>query len=418
MAAAPLIGILLAYRVRQGKEHRQRLAERRGKAGAARPNGPLVWLHAASVGELASALPLIERICARGIRMLVTTGTVTSSDLAEQRLPKGAIHQFIPIDVPRFIRRFVDHWHPDLALLIESDLWPNLIVETSSRAIPIVLVNGRLSQKAFRRWRRLPNSIANLLKRIDLCLASTDPDATRLRELGAAEVVTTGNLKLDAPAPPANPDALSALQEAIRGRPVVAAASTHEGEETAILSAHKSLCQRFPALLTIIAPRHPIRGERIAAAAAAAGLNSTLRSGGALPAADTDVYIADTLGELGLLYRLAPAVFIGGSLVKHGGQNPIEAAKLGSAVLHGPHVWNFAEVYAALDKVHGAETVSDSGALVRHFGTLLMNPDACARIAKAGSAAVDNLGGALDRTLASLNPYLMQLQLHERARHA
>lgn len=417
-AARPLVPILLARRAKRGKEHRQRMSERRGENGIARPEDPLVWLHGASVGELASVLPLIDRICARGINMLVTTGTVTSGGLAEQRLPRGVIHQFVPIDIPRFVRRFFDHWRPDLALFVESDMWPNIMIEASARGIPMVLVNARLSKNSFERWRRLPNSIAALLQRLDLCLAGSSPDAARLSELGASNVVVTGNLKIDVPPPPAEPAALAALHDAIAGRPVIAAASTHDGEETVVLDAHARLRRNFPDLLTLIAPRHPERGAGVAELAAATGLTTALRSRGELLKRTTQIYVADTVGELGLFYRLAPAVFIGGSLIRHGGQNPIEAAKLRCAIVHGPHIWNFAEIYAALDNAHGAELINDVDRLTAHFAAWLNDPDACARVAEAGHRVVENMSGGLDRTLASLDPYLMQLQLRQRARHA
>jgi 3-deoxy-D-manno-octulosonic-acid transferase len=417
-AAGPFTPILLARRLKRGKEHRQRLPERRGESRIARPEGPLVWLHGASVGELASVLPLIDRIRARGMGMLVTTGTVTSGGLAEQRLHRGVIHQFIPLDISRFVRRFLDHWRPDLALFVESELWPNMMIEASARGIPMVLVNARLSKHSFKRWRRAPNSIANLLRRLDLCLAGTSSDAARLGELGASNVVTTGNLKLDVPAPPADPTALAILQDIIAGRPVIAAASTHAGEEGVIIEAHTRLSKNFPHLLTLIAPRHPERGPGIAEIAAAAGLTAALRSRGELPNRTTQIYVADTVGELGLVYRIASAVFIGGSLVRHGGQNPVEAAKLRTAILHGPHVWNFGEIYAALDNAHAAEPIEDIDRLTAHLAAWLNDPDACARVAEAANAVVGNLGGALDRTLASLDPYLMQLQLRQRAHHA
>jgi 3-deoxy-D-manno-octulosonic-acid transferase len=350
--------------------------------------------------------------------MLVTTGTVTSGGLAEQRLPRGVIHQFIPLDIPRFTRRFLSHWRPDLALFVESELWPNMMIEASARGIPMVLVNARLSKNSFERWRRLPNSIADLLRRLDLCLPGTSSDAARLSELGASNVVTTGNLKLDVPAPPADPAVLASLQDAIAGRPVIAAASTHAGEEGVVIDVHNRLCTNFPGLLTLIAPRHPERGPGVAEIATAAGLGAALRSRGELPKRTTQIYVADTVGELGLIYRLAPAVFIGGSLVKHGGQNPVEAAKLRTAILHGPHVWNFAEIYAALDNAHGAEVIDDVDRLTAYFAAWLADPDACARVADAGHNVVENLGGALDRTMASLDPYLMQLQLRQRARNA
>ena len=410
-AMTPLTPLFLARRQRLGKEHGLRLGERRGVSAKGRPHGPLVWLHGASVGELISVLPLIERIHAREVNLLVTSGTVTSGGLAEQRLPRDVIHQFVPIDVPYFVRRFLDHWEPDLALFVESELWPNIMIETSRRAVPMILINGRLSANSFRRWQHAPATIGDLLRRLDLCLARTPADAERLSELGARHVVTTGDLKLDGPAPPADRDKLAALQRAVAGRPLIAAASTHEGEEVAMVDAHLKLRANFPNLLTVIAPRHPERGESVAELARAAGLAARLRSRGELPDATTEIYIADTVGELGLIYRLAPIVFIGGSLIKHGGQNPIEPAKLGATILHGPHVANFAEIYAALDEAHGAELIVDATKLTAGLAAMMAQPDVRAGVADAAYRTVTALGGALERTLASLDPYLMQLRL-------
>jgi 3-deoxy-D-manno-octulosonic-acid transferase len=417
-AAAPIAPLLLARRLKRGKEHRVRLSERLGKASMARPPGTLVWLHGASVGELASVLPLIERITARGIGMLVTSGTVTSGGLAEQRLPPGVIHQFVPLDVPRFMRRFLDHWQPDLALLVESDLWPNRVIETSEHRVPMILINGRLSERSFQRWRYLPATIVNLLRRFDLCLARTPGDAERFGELGALRIVTSGDLKLDVPAPPADPAKLAALIDAIGGRPVIAAASTHAGEESIVIEAHRRLRMNFPGLLTLIVPRHAMRGPGVVEIARAAGLTVAQRSRGELPKPATDIYVADTMGELGLIYQLTPVVFIGGSLVRHGGQNPIEAVKLGAAILHGPHVWNFAELYTALDSAHGAVPVADTDRLTAGLAAWLADPAACVRIADAARTTVDGLSGALERNLQSLEPYLMQLQLRQRGGHA
>jgi 3-deoxy-D-manno-octulosonic-acid transferase len=328
------------------------------------------------------------------------------------------IHQFVPLDTPRFARRFVAHWRPGLALFVESDLWPNLMLETARHGVPQILVNGRLSETSFQRWRRLPESIASLLRRLDLCLARTPVDGARLVELGAPRVITTGNLKLDVPAPPADAQALAELRGAVGARPVIAAASTHSGEETIVIEAHRRLRANFPGLLTLIVPRHPERGAGIADAAAAGGLAAALRSRGQMPDAATEIYVADTVGELGLIYRLAPIVFIGGSLVPHGGQNPIEAAKLGATILHGVHVSNFAELYEALDTARGAELVVDGDRLTASLGALLAAPHMRARIAAAARATVEAQSGALERTLQSLEPYLTQLQLAARASHA
>jgi 3-deoxy-D-manno-octulosonic-acid transferase len=409
-----LADLLLEHRLHRGKEHAQRLPERRGQSTVARPEGPLVWMHSASVGELISILPLIDRICARGLAVLVTSGTVTSAGLAEQRLPPDVIHQFAPIDTPQFTERFLAHWRPDLALFAESDLWPNLILGSSKRGIPLVLINGRVSERSFQRWRKAPRSIAALLGCFDLCLAQSAEDAARFTQLGAAGVVSTGNLKLDVPAPPADDHKLQALKLAISGRPVIAAASTHPGEEAAVIDAHRRLMHTFPGLLTMLAPRHPDRGPGIAEIALVAGLRSCLRSRGELPDYGTEVYVVDTLGELGLVYRLAPIVFIGGSLVGHGGQNPIEAAKLGAAILHGPHVWNFAEIYTLLDATGGAEMVTDSGKLTVRMGAWLKDAEARDKVAKIGLKAMDSLAGALAKTEAALDPYLMQLTLKQR----
>jgi len=410
-AATPLAGMLLSHRLRRGKEDPQRLAERRGESSVARPPGPLVWVHGASVGEVAAIIPLVERIASKDFKVLVTSGTVGSAKLCEQRLPTGVIHQFVPWDTPRFIARFLDHWQPNLALFTESDLWPNTIVMSHARRIPLILINGRLSERSFNRWRYAPATIGAILRRFDLCLAQSPAYATRYRDLGAPHIATTGNLKLDVPEPPADRDSLQALQSAIGGRTIIAAASTHAGEENALIDTHRKLRNSFPQLLTLIAPRHPDRGPGIAEIASAAGLSASRRSQGRLPDGKTDIYVVDTLGELGLVYRLAPIVFVGGSLASHGGQNPVEPIKLGAAVLHGPHVWNFAEIYAALDAAHGAEQVADAGRLTVRVGAWLTDAAERMKVAASARETVTQLAGALDRTLTALDPYFMQIRM-------
>jgi 3-deoxy-D-manno-octulosonic-acid transferase len=360
-------------------------------------------------------VPLIERLRAQDFAVLVTSGTVTSAALAEQRLPAGVVHQFIPLDAPRFVRRFFDHWRPGLALFVESDLWPNLICSCARRKIPMIIINGRLSERSFNRWRRIPSVIAALLSGFDLCLAQSASDAERYAKLGAPRVSATGNLKLDIPPLAADDAALRRLGEIIGRRPVVVAASTHAGEETAIIGAHRRLRTKFPTLLTIIVPRHPGRGETIAEPAKAAGLAVALRSRRAQPMPDIGIYIADTLGELGLMYRLGSIVFMGGSLASHGGQNPIEAVRLGAAIVHGPHVWNFADIYAALDAARGAQPVSDEETLAAQIGTWLTDPAARQATANAAAATIKKLAGALERTWTALHPYLIQLRLEETA---
>jgi 3-deoxy-D-manno-octulosonic-acid transferase len=408
-AGAALAPHVLARRLARGKENPERIAERRGEPGAPRPPGPLVWVHGASVGEFIAVLPLVERICARGLTVLMTTGTVTSAELASRRLPVGALHQFIPLDMPSYITRFLDHWQPDLALFVESDLWPNIILGASARKIPLVLVNGRISARSYDRWRRFPRTIAALLRRFDVCLVRSRDDEERFGALGAPWIRVTGNLKFDVPALPVDAAKLAALAGAIKGRTMVVAASTHPGEESIIADAHRRLKDAHPDLLTIIAPRHPQRGGEVGEIVAAAQLRPALRSRGALPGRDTDVYVFDTLGELGLIYKTAPIVFMGGSLVPHGGQNPIEAIKFGAAILHGPHVSNFADTYEELGRDGGAAPVGDADDLTIQINAWISDGAVRDAVAEQGRRYVDSLSGALDRTLAALEAYFLRL---------
>lgn len=409
--ATPLATPLLQWRLKRGKEDPQRVNERRGIAAMPRPPGPLIWVHAASVGELVSILSLLERIRSRGIAVLITSGTVTAARIAAERLPAGVIHQFAPLDAPDFVERFFDHWQPNLAIIAESEFWPNLIIEGRRRGVPFVLVNGRLSDRSFRRWKLARNAAAALLAQIDLCLAQEDTIADRLATLGARRVVTTGNLKFDVPPPPADPLQLSALERAMRNRPIVFAASTHPGEEAMVIDAHLRIRRIVPSLLTIIAPRHPERGGQVVELAEEMGAVPVMRSRGHLPDRGTEIYVADTIGEFGLFYRLAPIVFVGGSLVQHGGQNPIEPAKLDRAILHGPHVGNFTAIYAQLNRNRGAATVTDAESLAKSIALLLDDAKLVRSMAEAAHATVNRLGGALDRTVAEIEPYLVQLRL-------
>ena len=417
-AVVPLAPALINRRLKLGKEDPERIGERRGMSRDVRPAGPLVWIHGASVGEVLAAAALIERLRALNIRILLTSGTVTSAAIVAKRFPPDVIHQYVPYDSPRYVARFLDHWQPSLALFIESDLWPNLILQSAARRLPMVLINGRMSQRSFPRWRRMSGTISALLEKFDLCLAQSRTDGERFSALGSRNVMVTGNLKLDLPSPPVDPVKLEKVMAVTRGRPIVVAASTHPGEEEILIETHRTLAGIFPQLLTVIAPRHPDRGPAIAKTIEAAGLKAVLRSGEELPMAATDIYVADTLGELGLFYRLAGIVFMGGSMVAHGGQNPIEAVKLGAAIVHGPHVFNFTDVYEALDQAAGARLVADREALVKQLGQLLADTDAREQLIAASAKVVEQLGGALERTLAALEPYLLQLRLEVGAANA
>ena len=417
-AASPLAGLLIQRRLKQGKEDPARIGERRGRTSIERPAGPLVWIHGASVGEVLSAAALIEKLRASNMLVLVTSGTVTSAEIIARRFPSGVIHQFLPYDAPRFVERFLDHWRPDLALFIESDLWPNLILTGAGRRLPMILINGRMSPRSFPRWSRAPRTISSLLGCFDLCLAQSPADAERFTALGCPHVTTTGNLKFDVAAPSADPKVLDHLMTMTQGRPVIVAASTHPGEEEIAIDVHKGLVKSFPRLLSIIVPRHPARGEGIARMVASTGLRVALRSRDQLPSADVEIYVADTLGELGLFYRLAPVVIMGASFVPQGGHNPIEPAKLGAAIAHGPYIGNNTEVYEALDSAGGGVMAQDAASLVKICSQWLNDSASRDRAALAARKTVDALGGALNNTLNALEPYLLQLSLESRASNA
>ena len=404
--ATPLAGPLLSLRLNRGKEDPMRLDERRGLFARARPEGSLVWLHGASVGEALSLLPLIERLTQEGWQALITTGTVTSARLMERRLPAGAFHQFAPLDAPRFMRRFFAHWRPDLGLIAESEIWPNMIVEATKTGAPLVMVNARMSLRSFARWRRAKKFIAALLERFELILAQSFDDAERLEALGALEVQVTGNLKYDAPAPPADRRELAELSGLTSGRRIWVAASTHNGEERVAAEAHANIVRRFPDALTLIAPRHPGRGEAIEALLRGEGFRTALRSRGERPEPGVEIYVCDTMGELGLFYRLAGIVFLGKSLTGEGGQNPIEPAKLGSAILHGPNVGNFADVYEGLDAAGGASVTRDADELAGALVELFADPGRLRAMTRAAAEWVERQAGAADRTLQAISPRL------------
>lgn len=406
---APAIALYLDRRKRRGKEDVLRFPERLGRPGRPRPAGPLVWIHAASVGESLSMLPLVERLCARKLTVLLTTGTVTSARLMAERLPAGALHQYVPVDRMAYVRGFLDHWRPDLALWAESEFWPNMLTESHRRGIPLVLVQGRISARSFAGWKKVPGFIRRLLGCFDLCLGQTEGDAHRLKALGSRDTRCFGNLKYAAPPLPADAVELSRLEHAVTGRPVWLAASTHPGEEGIIAEVHALLEPRFPGLLTLIVPRHPQRGPDIARELLALGLSAGLRSSGELPHGGSQVYVADTMGELGLFYRLADIVFMGKSLSVGGGQNPFEPARIGAAVLFGPAMDNFPDMAPRMVEAGAALRVADGPGLAETLGRLLADPEramamkqAALRWAAAEADVLDAVEGALAPLLAGL----------------
>lgn len=410
-AAGPLIQRYLKRRLAAGREDATRFDERLGIASAARPEGPLVWVHASSVGESLSMLSLIERLRRERpeIGVLMTSGTVSSARILEHRLPAGAVHQFIPVDRGAWVTRFLNHWRPNLVLWVESEFWPGVLTEVKQRNIPAMLMNARISAKSWRAWRRAPWMIRRILATFDLCMAQTELDAERLRNLGATRVACPGNLKFAADPLPAIAEALSALEESTAARPRWLAFSTHPGEEEAIAAAHALLLKNFPDILTIIVPRHPARGTEIETILEGHDLTWAARSRDEAVGSDTQVLLADTMGELGVYFRLTDIAFVGGTLVPHGGQNPIEPARLGCAIVHGPHMDNFLAIEGELNAAGASSVAATAGEIAREVGTLLSNTALRQRRVAAARSVADGKFSILDAVFSHIDPILNRL---------
>ena len=370
--AAPMLRYSLRRRAARGKEILARLPERWGDDATPRPPGRLLWLHAASVGETVSLLPVLTALSGSGVTILLTTGTVTSAAVLEQRLPElglrnRVLHRFVPLDVPAWAARFLDHWHPDVVGFVESELWPNLLAGCRARGIPMMLINARISAGSLKAWRRAPALARAVLGNFSRIHARGREDADRLRALGASGVTSPGDLKFSAPALPAEPAALAQLRWQMGKRPVWVAASTHPGEEAEVAAAHDLIAADHPGLLTIVVPRHPDRGAALADA-----LQAPRRGAGEPPPAGSGIWIADTMGELGLWYRLARVAFVGRSLLAPGGgQNPLEPARLRCPVIVGPYTGNFADPVARLRDADGIVAVTDAASLATAVSALL-----------------------------------------------
>jgi 3-deoxy-D-manno-octulosonic-acid transferase len=389
----PLAGRLLAARARRGKEDPARLQERIGKASVARPARSLVWLHAVSVGESLSLAPLIERLSTDrpDLALLITSGTRASAEVLKARLPAGVIHQFAPVDTAGAVRRFLDHWRPDLGLFVESELWPNLILQARARGTKLALISARMTERSARAWARWPAAARTVLDAFDLVLAQDAATETRLAALGAR---VSGRLNLKRVGAPlaADPREVARLRAAAGVRPVVAAISTHAPEEVIVAAAVQALASR-PLLL--LAPRHRERGDEIVRQLA--GRRLARRSLGETPGADTEIYLADTLGEIGLVLRLADVAVMGGSFGEGiGGHNPLEPARLARPVVTGPDVANFADLYGELVETDAAMLVPDAGALAAALGLLLGDADRRRRMGEAGLAFAARQAGAFD----------------------
>lgn len=405
----PLLPFYLRRRARRGKEDPSRLTERYGKPSRARPQGTLLWVHGASVGESLSALPLIERLLAedRALHVLVTTGTVTSAQLLESRLPERAFHHYVPLDHPAYAATFVDTWRPDAVFWIESEFWPNLLREIALRKIPAALLNARLSTRSFKRWQKSPGFIKTLLETFSLCLAQDEDVASMLKTLGAPSVSTAGNLKFAAlPLPDVEPERRD-LERVLGGRKIILGAQTVEGEETLLGSMLPELKREFDDLLIIIVPKHTRRSSSIEQALAASGLKIAVRSRGEVPGAETDVYLADTMGELGLFFRLDAPVFLGRSLVPgYGGSNLLEPAKFGRCIIQGVHTENFTAMNDLFSASSACLVARDEAELRDLLLDLLGNPERAAVIGSKAEAVTRSASGILDRVASLVSPLL------------
>ena len=393
----PLAPSLLRARARRGKEDLSRLPERLGRPVLARPEGRLVWLHGASVGEGLSLLPLVEAMAERdpALTLLVTSGTTTSADLLARRLPERAIHQFVPVDGPRSAAGFLAHWRPDLAVFVESELWPNLLLAARRRGARTALVSARLSKGSLDGWGRFPAAARAVLGGFDLVMGQDDEAATGLVRLGARDDGRL-NLKLAGESLPADAENLARLRGEIGERPILLAASTHPGEETLLLEVFAWLKDRPERPLLVIVPRHPVRGEGILMEAREQGFVAARRALAEPLTGATEVYVADTLGELGLWFRLARLAVIGGSLVEGvGGHNPLEAARLDCPASAGPHVVNWRSVYAALEVEHAVRRVDGAAALAGVMAEALTDPTALRAEAGRARAFADRESGAV-----------------------
>lgn len=403
----PFFPAILDRRAKRGLEDQTRRGERFGVASDAPPHDRVIWVHAASVGETNSVLPLVGRLTEEGWFVVLTTVTVTGAATAARRPPPGARHQFAPVDVKPWVNRFLDHWRPRAALFVESEVWPMITDQLARRRIPHIIVNARMSERSFRRWRFLGRAPRRLFGRIALALSQSEPDARRWAALGVHRAVAVGNLKFDVPPLPVDPAMLEAFRRDLGNRPFWVAASTHPGEEAIIAEAHAALAARLPGLVTAIVPRHPIRGEEVATLVAPMAEKIRLRSRSDGLFSGGGILVADTLGELGLFYRIAGAAFVGGSLAPHGGHNPIEPIDLGCAVIHGPHTENFAPVFAALAAAGGTDQIAGGTDLAAAVERLIDDAEIRRSRVNAASEALRPFHGALERTLTEIWPFLV-----------
>jgi 3-deoxy-D-manno-octulosonic-acid transferase len=403
----PFAGYILKRRVKSGKEDETRTGERKGIASLPRPAGTLIWMHGASVGETSMLLPLIRRLLDDDpkLHVLMTSGTMTSAQIMAERLPHRAFHQMVPLDGPTFVGRFLDHWQPDLAVWAESEIWPNLVLQTKAARTKMALINARMNQSSIDRWRDKRGFARQVFSCFDIILPADTLTHNALKFLGGNVVSQIGNLKTAAPALEFDKTEAAKLRKAAGHRPIWLAASTHAPEEADILAAHISGPWRKANALLLWVPRHPERGDEVAALCA--GHDFAIRSKGELLTENTTIYIMDTLGEMGLALDLASIAFVGGSLEKSlTGHNPLEPARASVPILTGPHVGSFTEIYAELFNHNAAMRVKSAKQLEKSVMSLLMDPIAARQMAGRAKLLAQESDQVLDYTVAKLRALL------------
>ncbi len=404
----------LKRRAAKGKELTGRIDERFGKTEIARPTGTLIWLHAASVGESVMLLPLIKRLLGHdpNIHILLTSGTVTSAELMARNLPERAQHQFVPIDTPRAVEAFLDHWRPDLGIFAESEIWPNLIMQAKARAIKLALINARISQKSLARWQGKsglmgPKMGQDIFSSFELILPADETTAQGLSALLERHIAPSGNLKYAGAPLQVDIKSLAAHRAVIGDRPVWVAASTHEGEDEILIAAHKEVLKRLPQSLLILVPRHPERGAKLEKQLQASGLGFALSAYAEDIDELTNIILIAKMGVLGLAYRLANTAFIGGSLLPElSGHNPLEPARLDCSLMSGPYRDSFADIYDQLEKNSAVYTVSTAAQISATLLDLFARPSMSQQSAQAGAKIAQSQDGGLDMAFKALSALL------------
>lgn len=411
----PAIMAVLKRRLEDGKEDPQRIRERYGQPSLDRPDGPLMWIHVASVGEAQSMLPMARLFLDQtpNGHVLMTSITRTAAELLDGRLPERAFHQYLPVDRPKWVRRFLDHWRPDIVLWAESELWPCMVMELNKRRIPAALLNARMSPRSFAKWSKVRQLAENILSGFAVILTQTQQDYEYYTALGGRSVVVSDNIKYCASPLPYDAHELDALRRAIGSRPCWLYASTHKGEEELALEVHAALCQTWPDLLTIVVPRHPERAAAVESFYQESPVTSCRRTHSRLPRPDTGLFVVDTLGELGLFYRAAPIVCVGRSFSDDGGggHNPLEPALLTCAVLHGPNVQNLQDIYDQMDAAGASISVPQASALAATIARLIAAPDALARQRDAGYLFAGGKSHVLNTVIEEIEPLFLLAHL-------